>query len=70
VLGKQLIMEGFTVKRWNDRWDEGIKQNLQWIKEVTGNFKSTEYYNVNLLNIMICRITSEYILLLIKACNF
>lgn len=33
VLGKQLKMEGFTVKRWHDRWDEGIEQNLQWIKE-------------------------------------
>jgi len=27
-------MEGFLVSRWQDRWDEGIKQNLQWIKEV------------------------------------
>jgi len=27
-------MEGFLVSRWQDRWDEGINQNLQWIKEV------------------------------------
>lgn len=26
-------MEGFMVTRWNHRWMEGIKQNLQWIKE-------------------------------------
>jgi hypothetical protein len=53
VLQKELQMEGFSVKRWHDRWDEGIKQNLQWIKEVTQNSKNTEYYNVNLLNIVI-----------------
>lgn len=33
VLRKELKMEGFSVKYWNGRWDEGIKQNLQWIKE-------------------------------------
>jgi 3-polyprenyl-4-hydroxybenzoate decarboxylase len=27
-------MEGFIVKRWLDRWDEGINYNLQLIKEV------------------------------------
>ena len=27
-------MEGFIVRRWNDRWDEGINYNLQLIKEV------------------------------------
>lgn len=26
-------MKGFIVTRWRDRWFEGIKQNLQWIKE-------------------------------------
>jgi len=48
-VGKQLKMEGFLVSRWNDRWDEGIKQNLQWIKEgklvypetVTEGFENT-----------------------------
>nr|CAD7201308.1 unnamed protein product [Timema douglasi] len=30
---KQLKMEGFLVTRWSDRLFEGIKQNLQWIKE-------------------------------------
>jgi prostaglandin reductase 1 len=29
----QLLMEGFIVHRWADRWMEGIKQNYQWIKE-------------------------------------
>lgn len=33
LLRKQLKMEGFIVSRWHDRWDEGIKQNLEWIKE-------------------------------------
>jgi hypothetical protein len=46
-------MEGFSVKHQQDRWDEGIKQNLQWIKEVTESFKNTEHYNANLLNIVI-----------------
>jgi prostaglandin reductase 1 len=53
MLQKQLKMEGFSVKRWHDRWNEGIKQNLQWIKEVTENFKNTEYYNVDSLNVVI-----------------
>ncbi|XP_015179974.1 PREDICTED: prostaglandin reductase 1-like [Polistes dominula] len=36
----QLKMEGFVVTRWNDQWQEGIKQNLQWINE--GKIKSKE----------------------------
>ncbi|CAG9836165.1 unnamed protein product [Diabrotica balteata] len=31
--GKQLKMEGFIVRRWDDRWMEGINQNLEWIKQ-------------------------------------
>jgi prostaglandin reductase 1 len=34
-VGKELKLEGFMVKRWINRWDEGIEQNLQWIREVT-----------------------------------
>ncbi|XP_049283171.1 prostaglandin reductase 1-like [Anopheles funestus] len=30
---KQLRQEGFVVFRWLDRWQEGITQMLQWIKE-------------------------------------
>lgn len=30
---KELKMEGFMVTRWVSRWQEGIQQNLQWIKE-------------------------------------
>lgn len=26
-------MEGFLVRRWRDRWSEGIEKNLQWIRE-------------------------------------
>lgn len=33
-------MEGFIVSRWLDRWFEGIKQNIQWIKE--GKLKYNE----------------------------
>ncbi|XP_069677673.1 prostaglandin reductase 1-like isoform X1 [Periplaneta americana] len=33
VVSKQLKMEGFLTYRWLDRWNEGIMQNLQWIKE-------------------------------------
>jgi len=33
IVWKQLIMEGFIVGRWTDRWDEGINYNLQLIKE-------------------------------------
>lgn len=29
----QLKMEGFIVTRWQDRWFEGIQQNLRWIRE-------------------------------------
>jgi hypothetical protein len=34
MVWKQLIMEGFIVGRWSERWDEGIEYNLQLIKEV------------------------------------
>nr|XP_031841678.1 prostaglandin reductase 1-like isoform X2 [Nomia melanderi] len=40
VMKKQLKMEGFFVTRWNDHWMEGIKKNLQWIRE--GKIKSRE----------------------------
>lgn len=33
IVGAQLKVEGFLVFRWVDRWMEGIKKNLQWIKE-------------------------------------
>lgn len=41
VLFKQLKLEGFIVTRWNDRWMEGIKQNLEWIKQGKLKFKET-----------------------------
>ncbi|XP_046982393.1 prostaglandin reductase 1-like [Schistocerca americana] len=37
----ELKMEGFLVNRWLDRWDEGIKQNMQWIKEGKLKYKET-----------------------------
>lgn len=33
IVMQQLKMEGFIVNRWQDRWQEGIQQNLQWIRE-------------------------------------
>jgi len=36
----QLKMEGFIVYRWNNRWMEGIRQMLKWIKE--GKLKYNE----------------------------
>ncbi|XP_077302044.1 prostaglandin reductase 1-like [Arctopsyche grandis] len=36
----QLKMEGFLVTRWLNRWNEGIGQNLKWIKE--GKLKHKE----------------------------
>ncbi|CAG9860430.1 unnamed protein product [Phyllotreta striolata] len=33
VISKQLVMEGFLVLRWLDRWNEGIIQNVKWINE-------------------------------------
>jgi hypothetical protein len=37
-------MEGFIVRRWLDRWDEGIKYNLQLIKEVRNYPNSNTLY--------------------------
>jgi len=33
IVGKQLKVEGFIVNRWNNRWMEGLRQMLKWIKE-------------------------------------
>lgn len=37
----QLKMEGFIVRRWYDRWLEGIQKNLQWIREGKLQYKET-----------------------------
>ncbi|CAB3385250.1 Hypothetical predicted protein [Cloeon dipterum] len=41
VIGNQLKIEGFMVYRWQDRWQEGIKQNIQWIKEGKLKYQET-----------------------------
>ncbi|KYN10151.1 Prostaglandin reductase 1 [Trachymyrmex cornetzi] len=41
MLFSQLKMEGFIVKRWSDRWNEGIMQNLQWIREGKLRYRET-----------------------------
>ncbi|XP_046815406.1 prostaglandin reductase 1-like [Vespa crabro] len=33
MIFNQLKMEGFVATRWNEQWQEGIQQNLQWIRE-------------------------------------
>ncbi|XP_053985244.1 prostaglandin reductase 1-like [Hylaeus anthracinus] len=33
IVFNQLKIEGFIVQRWGDRWLEGMKKNLQWIRE-------------------------------------
>lgn len=40
---KQLKMEGFVVYRWADRWQEGINQMLQWLREGRLNYKQKVY---------------------------
>jgi len=41
MLFKQLSMEGFVVTRWGKQWQEGIHQNLQWIKEGKLKYRET-----------------------------
>ncbi|XP_047990878.1 prostaglandin reductase 1-like isoform X1 [Leguminivora glycinivorella] len=33
IVFKELKVEGFLVNRWLDRWDEGIKANMNWLQE-------------------------------------
>ncbi|CAG9836167.1 unnamed protein product [Diabrotica balteata] len=39
--GKQLKMEGFMAYRWNNRFMEGVTQNLEWIKEAKLKYQET-----------------------------
>lgn len=41
MLLKCLTMRGFHVFEFLDRWDEGITQNLKWIKEGKLKYKET-----------------------------
>ncbi|XP_048738820.1 prostaglandin reductase 1-like [Ostrea edulis] len=41
ILKSQLKVEGFIVYRWHQRWQEGEKEMLQWIKE--GKIKYKEH---------------------------
>lgn len=38
---KQLKMEGFLVFRWQDRYEEGLAQLQQWVKEGKLKYKET-----------------------------
>lgn len=41
IVSKQLKIEGFLVNRYAERTMEGIKQNLQWVKD--GKLKYREH---------------------------
>ncbi|XP_009981574.1 PREDICTED: prostaglandin reductase 1 [Tauraco erythrolophus] len=41
MLFKELLMEGFIVTRWNNRWEEGQKALLKWVVE--GKLKYHEH---------------------------
>lgn len=38
---KQLMMQGFVVYHWADRWMEGILQNIKWIQEGKIKYRET-----------------------------
>lgn len=41
IVLKQLKVEGFVVTRWEDRYIEGIMQNLQWLREGKLRYRET-----------------------------
>ncbi|KAK7872300.1 hypothetical protein R5R35_002757 [Gryllus longicercus] len=41
VVTNELKIEGFLVTRWNDRWGEGILQNLKWIQDGKLKYEET-----------------------------
>lgn len=41
IVFNQLKVEGFSVRRWTDRWMEGIEQNLEWINEGKLKYRET-----------------------------
>ncbi|CAG0883047.1 unnamed protein product [Darwinula stevensoni] len=41
VLFKQLRIEGFMVLRWMDRWNEGVQQMAEWVKEGRLKYRET-----------------------------
>ncbi|XP_017778261.1 PREDICTED: prostaglandin reductase 1-like [Nicrophorus vespilloides] len=43
MLYKELKLEAFLVSRFNDRWIEGIRQNLQWLDNGQLQFRETIY---------------------------
>lgn len=48
LVSKELLMEGFLVTKWGDRWNEGVIQNVKWIKE--GKLKYREQVTVGFEN--------------------
>ncbi|XP_037971322.2 prostaglandin reductase 1 [Plutella xylostella] len=44
IVQKELKVEGFKVTRWNNRWEEGVQANLQWLKEGKLKYREKTYY--------------------------
>ncbi|XP_029167997.1 prostaglandin reductase 1-like [Nylanderia fulva] len=54
IHSNQLKMEGFLVSRWWNRWNEGIEQNLRWIREGKLRYRETVTKDFeNIVNIFI-----------------
>ncbi|KMQ85278.1 prostaglandin reductase 1-like protein [Lasius niger] len=41
IIINQLRMEGLVIWHWLNRWNEGIEQNLQWIREGKLRYRET-----------------------------
>ncbi|XP_056636317.1 prostaglandin reductase 1-like [Diorhabda sublineata] len=41
IFDKQIRIEGFLVTRWVERWNEGIEQNIEWIKDGKLKYRET-----------------------------
>ncbi|CAK1580400.1 unnamed protein product [Parnassius mnemosyne] len=44
IVFKELKVEGFLVNRWADRWSEGIKANLAWLREGKLQYQEKVYH--------------------------
>ncbi|KAG5888044.1 hypothetical protein JTB14_032853 [Gonioctena quinquepunctata] len=41
IISNELMLEGFLISRWVDKWSEGTKQNIKWIKEGKLKYRET-----------------------------
>lgn len=62
ILINELKVEGFIYTRWIVRWDEGIAQNLRWIREGKLRYHETMTEGFeNLFNAFISMLRGENI---------